>query len=52
MVKLNKKNMISYMKRHEQYVKEMLDKNLNQEALKDPLEYHLSGFRYLKSLNR
>lgn len=32
--------MIGYMKRHQRYVKEMLDKNLNMEALKDLLAYH------------
>lgn len=32
--------MIDYMKRHERYIKEMLGKNLNVEALRDLLEYH------------
>ena len=32
--------MIGYMKRHEHYVREMLEKGLDPEALKGLLEYH------------
>jgi len=36
------------MKRHERYVEEMLDKNLDQEALKDLLEYHDKQIRWMQ----
>jgi hypothetical protein len=32
--------MIEYMKKHERYVKEMLEKNLDKEMLKELLDYH------------
>lgn len=32
--------MIAYMKRHERYVQEMLEKSLRQDALQELLEYH------------
>jgi len=40
--------MIDYMKRHERYIKEMLGKNLNVEALRDLLEYHDEQIQWMQ----
>ena len=40
--------MIDYMKRHERYVQEMLEKNLQQEALKELLEYHDKQIQWMQ----
>ncbi len=40
--------MIGYMKRHERYVKEMLEKNLSIEALKDLIEHHDKQIRWMQ----
>ena len=40
--------MIEYMKRHERYVQEMLEKNLQQEALKELLEYHDKQIQWMQ----
>ena len=40
--------MIEYMKRHERYVKEMLEKNFQKEALKELLEYHDKQIRWMQ----
>ena len=40
--------MIRYMKRHQRYVEEMLDKNLDQEALKNLLDYHDKQIRWMQ----
>ena len=36
------------MKRHERYVQEMLEKNLQQEALKELLEYHDKQIQWMQ----
>jgi hypothetical protein len=40
--------MIGYMKQHELYVKEMLKKNPNPEALRNLLEYHDRQIRWMQ----
>jgi hypothetical protein len=40
--------MIGYMKRHERYIKEMLDKNLSMEALRDLLAYHDKQIQWMQ----
>jgi cell division protein FtsW (lipid II flippase) len=40
--------MIEYMKRYERYVQEMLEKNLQQEALKELLEYHDKQIQWMQ----
>jgi phosphoglycerol transferase MdoB-like AlkP superfamily enzyme len=40
--------MIDYMKRHERYVKEMLEKNLGREALIELLAYHDKQIQWLQ----
>ena len=40
--------MISYMKKHQRYIEEMLDKNLNKEELKDLLDYHDKQIRWMQ----
>jgi hypothetical protein len=40
--------MIAYMKRHERYVKEMLEKNLSREALMELLAYHDKQIQWLQ----
>jgi hypothetical protein len=40
--------MIAYIKRHERYVKEMLEKNLSQEALMELLAYHDKQIQWLQ----
>jgi hypothetical protein len=40
--------MINYMKRHERYVKEMLEKPLNRETLLDLLAYHDKQIQWLQ----
>ena len=40
--------MIEYMKRHERYVQEMLEKNLQPEALKELLEYHDKQIQWMQ----
>lgn len=41
-------SMIDYMKRHERYVKEMLEMNLSQEALIELLAYHDKQIQWLQ----
>ena len=40
--------MIGYMKRHERYVEEMLEKNIQGEALKELLEYHDKQIQWMQ----
>jgi hypothetical protein len=40
--------MIEYMKRHERYLKEMLEKNLDREALINLLHYHDKQIQWLQ----
>ena len=40
--------MIEYMKRHERYVQEMLEKNLQPEELKELLEYHDKQIQWMQ----
>ena len=40
--------MIDYMKKHEEYINEMLNKNLNNEELKDLLFYHDKQIRWMQ----
>jgi hypothetical protein len=40
--------MIDYMKRHERYVREMLEKNLSTEALADLLAYHNEQIQWMQ----
>lgn len=40
--------MIEYMKRHERYVQEMLEKNLQKEALQELLEYHDKQIQWMQ----
>ena len=40
--------MIEHMKRHERYVREMLAKNLQQEALQELSEYHDKQIRWMQ----
>jgi hypothetical protein len=40
--------MIDYMKRHERYIQEMLERNPNLEALRDLLEYHDQQIRWMQ----
>ena len=40
--------MIEYMKRHERYIKEMLEKNLNGESLLDLLAYHDKQIQWMQ----
>jgi len=40
--------MIDYMKRHERYVKEMLEKNLSREALLALLAYHDKQIQWMQ----
>jgi hypothetical protein len=40
--------MIAYMKRHERYVKEMLENNLSREALLELLAYHDKQIQWLQ----
>jgi predicted RND superfamily exporter protein len=40
--------MIDYMKRHERYVREMLEKNLSPEALADLLAYHDKQIQWMQ----
>ena len=40
--------MIDYIKRHEQYVKEMLEKNLSREALLALLAYHDKQIQWMQ----
>ena len=40
--------MIEYMKRHERYLKEMLEKNLDREALINLLQYHDKQIQWLQ----
>jgi hypothetical protein len=40
--------MIEYMKRHEHYVQEMLGKNLQEEDLKELLEYHDKQIQWMQ----
>lgn len=40
--------MIAYMKRHERYVREMLAKDLQPEALKDLLDYHDKQIQWMQ----
>jgi hypothetical protein len=40
--------MIEYMKTHERYVREMLEKNLNDKALFDLLAYHDKQIQWLQ----
>jgi hypothetical protein len=40
--------MIEYMKKHERYVKEMLDKNLDKEMLKELLNYHDKQIKWIQ----
>jgi len=40
--------MIGYMKRHERYVSEMLEKNLSREAWRDLLAYHDQQIRWMQ----
>jgi hypothetical protein len=40
--------MIDYMKRHERYVKEMLEKNLSEEALADLLACHDKQIQWMQ----
>lgn len=40
--------MITYMKRHERYVQEMLEKNLRQDALQELLEYHEKQLQWMQ----
>ena len=39
--------MIDYMKRHERYIGEMLEKNLSREARQDLLAYHDQQIRWM-----
>lgn len=40
--------MIAYMKKHELYIKEMLEKNLNREALLELLAYHDKQIQWMQ----
>jgi hypothetical protein len=40
--------MIDYMKRHELYIKEMLEKNLSPEALSDLFKYHDKQIQWMQ----
>ncbi|MCX5837927.1 MAG: hypothetical protein NTW71_05335 [Deltaproteobacteria bacterium] len=40
--------MIGYMKRHERYVREMLEKNLSREAWRDLLAYHDQQIQWMQ----
>jgi len=40
--------MINYMKRHERYIREMLEKNLPAEAVRDLLKYHDKQIRWMQ----
>ncbi|MDI6742707.1 MAG: hypothetical protein QMD11_08200 [Smithella sp.] len=40
--------MIDYMKKHEKYINEMLNKNLNNEELKELLLYHDKQIRWMQ----
>ena len=40
--------MIGYMKRHERYVREIVEKTLNQEARRDLLAYHDQQIRWMQ----
>ncbi|MGV8057464.1 MAG: hypothetical protein AB2L12_05450 [Smithellaceae bacterium] len=40
--------MIEYMRRHERYVREMLGKNLPEEARKELLEYHDKQIQWMQ----
>ena len=40
--------MIDYMKRHERYIGEMLEKNLSREARQDLLAYHDQQIRWMQ----
>jgi hypothetical protein len=40
--------MIEYMKQHERYVQEMLVKNLQQEELKELIEYHDKQIQWMQ----
>ena len=40
--------MIGYMKRHERYVRDMVEKTLSQEARRDLLAYHDQQIRWMQ----